>query len=177
MSSGPPARTGAPFRLASTLSCRLTDTRTHGFVFASAWNALSTGMHGAHRGTPGYTGAHRDARGTPGHTGVHRGARRHTKRARTAGSGRATKSAQALGRLPWFAPFLRRSRRLRPRFDMSFSLGLLSRLKHSCTHWPQPPRHNATAATKVTEKRRPAQASSRRARPAVTRSAPGDGHA
>jgi len=54
--------------------------------------------------------------------------------ARTAGSGRATKSAQALGRLPWFAPFLRRSRRLRPRFDMSFSLGLLSRLKHSCTH-------------------------------------------
>ena len=157
MSSGLPARTGAPFRLASTLSCRLTDTRTHGFVFASAWNALSTGMHGAH--------------------GVHRGARRHTKRARTAGSGRATKSAQALGRLPWFAPFLRRSRRLRPRFDMSFSLGLLSRLKHFCTHWPQPPRHNATAATKVTEKRRPAQASSRRARPAVTRSAPGDGHA
>ena len=60
MSSGPPARTGAPFRLASTLSCRLTDTRTHGFVFASAWNALSTGMHGAHRGT----------RGTPGRTQV-----------------------------------------------------------------------------------------------------------
>ena len=58
----------------------------------------------------------------------------HTKRARTNRSGRATKSAQALGRLPWFAPFLRRSRRLRPRFDMSFSLGLLSRLKHFCTH-------------------------------------------
>ena len=101
----------------------------------------------------------------------------HTKRARTIRSGRATYSAQALGRLPWFAPCLRRSRRLRPRFDMSFSLGLLSRLKHFCTHWPQPPRHNATAATKVTEKRRPAQASSRRARPAMTRSAPGDGHA
>ena len=58
----------------------------------------------------------------------------HTKRARTNRSGRATYSAQALGRLPWFAPCLRRSRRLRPRFDMSFSLGLLSRLKHSCTH-------------------------------------------
>ena len=58
----------------------------------------------------------------------------HTKRARTNRSGRATYSAQALGRLPWFAPFLRRSRRLRPRFDMSFSLGLLSRLKHFCTH-------------------------------------------
>ena len=58
----------------------------------------------------------------------------HTKRARTNRSGRATHSAQALGRLPWFAPFLRRSRRLRPRFDMSFSLGLLSRLKHFCTH-------------------------------------------
>ena len=58
----------------------------------------------------------------------------HTKRARTNRSGRATYSAQALGRLPWFAPCLRRSRRLRPRFDMSFSLGLLSRLKHFCTH-------------------------------------------
>ena len=58
----------------------------------------------------------------------------HTKRARTIRSGRATYSAQALGRLPWFAPCLRRSRRLRPRFDMSFSLGLLSRLKHFCTH-------------------------------------------
>ena len=57
-----------------------------------------------------------------------------TKRARTIRSGRATYSAQALGRLPWFAPCLRRSRRLRPRFDMSFSLGLLSRLKHFCTH-------------------------------------------
>ena len=75
----------------------------------------------------------------------------HTKRARTNRSGRATYSAQALGRLPWFAPFLRRSRRLRPRFDMSFSLGLLSRLKHFCTHWPKPPRHNASPATKVTE--------------------------
>ena len=58
----------------------------------------------------------------------------YTKRARTNRSGRATYSAQALGRLPWFAPCLRRSRRLRPRFDMSFSLGLLSRLKHFCTH-------------------------------------------
>ena len=77
----------------------------------------------------------------------------HTKRARTNRSGRATYSAQALGRLPWFAPFLRRSRRLRPRFDMSFSLGLLSRLKHFCTHWPKPPRHRPFAATKVTEKR------------------------
>ena len=60
--------------------------------------------------------------------------RAYTKRARTNRSGRATYSAQALGRLPWFAPCLRRSRRLRPRFDMSFSLGLLSRLKHFCTH-------------------------------------------
>ena len=77
----------------------------------------------------------------------------HTKRARTNRSGRATYSAQALGRLPWFAPFLRRSRRLRPRFDMSFSLGLLSRLKHFCTHWSKPPRHRPFAATKVTEKR------------------------
>ena len=83
-----------------------------------------------------------------------------TKRARTARSGRATKSAQALGRLPWFAPFLRRSRRLRPRFDMSFSLGMLSRLKHFCTHRPKPPRHRPFAATKVTEKRAAAQASS-----------------
>ena len=54
--------------------------------------------------------------------------------------------------MPWFAPFLRRSRRLRPRFDMSFSLGMLSRLKHFCTHWLKPPRHNAKPATKVTEK-------------------------
>ena len=84
----------------------------------------------------------------------------HTKRARTIRSGRATYSAQALGRLPWFAPCLRRSRRLRPRFDMSFSLGLLSRLKHFCTHWPKPPRHRPFAATKVTEKRAAAQASS-----------------
>lgn len=84
----------------------------------------------------------------------------HTKRARTNRSGRATHSAQALGRLPWFAPCLRRSRRLRPRFDMSFSLGLLSRLKHFCTHWPKPPRHNASPATKVTEKRAAAPASS-----------------
>ena len=84
----------------------------------------------------------------------------HTKRARTNRSGRATYSAQALGRLPWFAPCLRRSRRLRPRFDMSFSLGLLSRLKHFCTHWPKPPRHRPFAATKVTEKRAAAQASS-----------------
>lgn len=84
----------------------------------------------------------------------------HTKRARTNRSGRATYSAQALGRLPWFAPFLRRSRRLRPRFDMSFSLGLLSRLKHFCTHWPKPPRHRPFAATKVTEKRAAAPASS-----------------
>ena len=83
-----------------------------------------------------------------------------TKRARTIRSGRATYSAQALGRLPWFAPCLRRSRRLRPRFDMSFSLGLLSRLKHFCTHWPKPPRHRSFAATKVTEKRAAAQASS-----------------
>ena len=82
----------------------------------------------------------------------------HTKRARTNRSGRATYSAQALGRLPWFAPCLRRSRRLRPRFDMSFSLGLLSRLKHFCTHWPKPPRHRPFAATKVTEKRAAAQA-------------------
>ena len=84
----------------------------------------------------------------------------HTKRARTNRSGRATYSAQALGRLPWFAPFLRRSRRLRPRFDMSFSLGLLSRLKHFCTHWPKPPRHRPFAATKVTEKRTVTPASS-----------------
>ena len=84
----------------------------------------------------------------------------HTKRARTNRSGRATYSAQALGRLPWFAPCLRRSRRLRPRFDMSFSLGLLSRLKHFCTHWPKPPRHNTSPATKVTEKRAAAPASS-----------------
>ena len=35
-------------------------TRTHGCASASAWNALSTGMHGAHRGT----------RGTPGRTQV-----------------------------------------------------------------------------------------------------------
>ena len=68
------------------------------------------------------------ARPTPAHQPAH------TKRARTNRSGRATYSAQALGRLPWFAPCLRRSRRLRPRFDMSFSLGLLSRLKHFCTH-------------------------------------------
>ena len=87
----------------------------------------------------------------------------HTKRARTNRSGRATYSAQALGRLPWFAPFLRRSRRLRPRFDMSFSLGLLSRLKHFCTHWPKPPRHRPFAATKVTEKRAATPASSARA--------------
>ena len=59
MSSGLPARTGAPFRLASTLSCRLTDTRTHGCASASAWNALSTGMHGAHWGTPGRTQAYK----------------------------------------------------------------------------------------------------------------------
>ena len=87
----------------------------------------------------------------------------HTKRARTNRSGRATYSAQALGRLPWFAPCLRRSRRLRPRFDMSFSLGLLSRLKHFCTHWPKPPRHRPFAATKVTEKRAATPASSARA--------------
>ena len=89
----------------------------------------------------------------------------HTKRARTNRSGRATYSAQALGRLPWFAPCLRRSRRLRPRFDMSFSLGLLSRLKHFCTHWPKPPRHNTSPATKVTEKRAAAPASSARVTP------------
>ena len=89
----------------------------------------------------------------------------HTKRARTNRSGRATYSAQALGRLPWFAPFLRRSRRLRPRFDMSFSLGLLSRLKHFCTHWPKPPRHRPFAATKVTEKRAVTPASSACVRP------------
>ena len=87
----------------------------------------------------------------------------HTKRARTNRSGRATYSAQALGRLPWFAPCLRRSRRLRPRFDMSFSLGLLSRLKHFCTHWPKPPRHRPFAATKVTEKRAATPDSSARA--------------
>ena len=87
----------------------------------------------------------------------------HTKRARTNRSGRATYSAQALGRLPWFAPCLRRSRRLRPRFDMSFSLGLLSRLKHFCTHWPKPPRHRPFAATKVTEKRAATPTSSARA--------------
>ena len=45
----------------------------------------------------------------------------HTKRARTNRSGRATHSAQALGRLPWFAPCLRRSRRLRPLFDIVVS--------------------------------------------------------
>ena len=45
----------------------------------------------------------------------------HTKRARTNRSGRATYSAQALGRLPWFAPCLRRSRRLRPLFDIVVS--------------------------------------------------------
>ena len=45
----------------------------------------------------------------------------HTKRARTIRSGRATYSAQALGRLPWFAPCLRRSRRLRPLFDIVVS--------------------------------------------------------
>lgn len=102
-------------------------------------------------------GAHptRHARHAPRHP-----APAHTKRARTNRSGRATYSAQALGRLPWFAPCLRRSRRLRPRFDMSFSLGLLSRLKHFCTHWPKPPRHRSLAATKVTEKRAAAQASS-----------------
>ena len=88
-----------------------------------------------------------------------------TKRARTIRSGRATYSAQALGRLPWFAPCLRRSRRLRPRFDMSFSLGLLSRLKHFCTHWPKPPRHRPFAATKVTEKRAVTPASSACVRP------------
>ena len=87
----------------------------------------------------------------------------HTKRARTNRSGRATYSAQALGRLPWFAPCLRRSRRLRPRFDMSFSLGLLSRLKHFCIHWPKPPRHRPLPATKVTEKRAATPASSARA--------------
>ena len=86
----------------------------------------------------------------PHHPRIHNA---HTKRARTNRSGRATYSAQALGRLPWFAPFLRRSRRLRPRFDMSFSLGLLSRLKHFCTHWPKPPRRRPFAAMKVTEKR------------------------
>ena len=96
------------------------------------------------------------------HPRIHNG---HTKRARTNRSGRATYSAQALGRLPWFAPFLRRSRRLRPRFDMSFSLGLLSRLKHFCTHWPKPPRHRPFAATKVTEKRAAAPASSVRVTP------------
>ena len=86
----------------------------------------------------------------------------HTKRARTNRSGRATYSAQALGRLPWFAPCLRRSRRLRPRFDMSFSLSLLSRLKHFCTHCPKPPRRRSFAATKVTEKRVVDRASSTR---------------
>lgn len=45
----------------------------------------------------------------------------HTKRARTIRSGRVTYSAQALGRLPWFAPCLRRSRRLRPLFDIVVS--------------------------------------------------------
>ena len=85
-----------------------------------------------------------------------------TKRARTNRSGRATYSAQALGRLPWFAPCLRRSRRLRPRFDMSFSLSLLSRLKHFCTHCPKPPRHRSFAARKVTEKRVVHRASSTR---------------
>ena len=80
----------------------------------------------------GSAGSRSPAHARPAHAAP--GTRRYTKRARTARSGRATNSAQALGRLPWFAPFLRRSRRLRPRFDMSFSLGLLSRLKHFCTH-------------------------------------------
>ena len=104
--------------------------------------------------------APRTAAPGPHHPRIHNA---HTKRARTNRSGRATYSAQALGRLPWFAPFLRRSRRLRPRFDMSFSLGLLSRLKHFCTHWPKPPRHRPFAATKVTEKRAATPASSARA--------------
>ena len=121
------------------------------------------------RRTPPPHGAHptRHARVVPitrhaprTHSTRTRHAPAHTKRARTNRSGRATYSAQALGRLPWFAPCLRRSRRLRPRFDMSFSLGLLSRLKHFCTHWPKPPRHRSFAATKVTEKRAAAQASS-----------------
>ena len=33
----------------------LRPTRTHGCASASAWNALSTGMHGVHRGAPGRT--------------------------------------------------------------------------------------------------------------------------
>ena len=157
-SSVHPAHGARPSRTV-LLRCDVTNHAAHTPDTAHAWSRTRVPRAAA----PG-----------PHHPRIHNA---HTKRARTNRSGRATFSAQALGRLPWFAPFLRRSRRLRPRFDMSFSLGLLSRLKHFCTHWPQPPRHNATAATKVTEKRRPAQASSRRARPATTRSAPGDGHA
>ena len=114
----------------------------------------------ARTGEEGATRASRNRTWLPPVTQTKRIHDAHTKRARTNRSGRATYSAQALGRLPWFAPCLRRSRRLRPRFDMSFSLGLLSRLKHFCTHWPKPPRHRPFAATKVTEKRTVTPASS-----------------
>ena len=144
--------------------CRNTHRTTHTAQHTVFWRcrdahpATRTPPHGAHpirhaRLAQPHPARTRHAPGThPPPT--------HTKRARTNRSGRATYSAQALGRLPWFAPCLRRSRRLRPRFDMSFSLGFLSRLKHFCTHWPKPPRHRPFAATKVTEKRAVTPASS-----------------
>ena len=123
------------------LHCEATNHAAHAPHTAHAWSRTHA---------PLASRAPRAAAPGPHHPRAHSA---HTKRARTNRSGRATYSAQALGRLPWFAPFLRRSRRLRPRFDMSFSLGLLSRLKHFCTHWSKPPRHRPFAATKVTEKR------------------------
>ena len=133
-SSVHPAHGARPSRTV-LLRCDVTNHAAHTPDTAHAWSRTRVPRAAA----PG-----------PHHPRIHNA---HTKRARTNRSGRATFSAQALGRLPWFAPFLRRSRRLRPRFDMSFSLGLLSRLKHFCTHWPKPPRHRPFAATKVTEKR------------------------
>ena len=140
-SSVHPAHCARPSRTV-LLRCEATNHALHAPDTAHAWSR---------------TRAPRAAAPGPHHPRIQNA---YTKRARTNRSGRATYSAQALGRLPWFAPFLRRSRRLRPRFDMSFSLGLLSRLKHFCTHRPKPPRHRPFAATKVTEKRVAHRASS-----------------
>ena len=71
--------------------------------------------------TPRATRASRNRTWLPPATQTKRIHDAHTKRARTNRSGRATYSAQALGRLPWFAPCLRRSRRLRPLFDIVVS--------------------------------------------------------
>ena len=148
-----PAHTTYPHAHSAITIC--SEWRPHTPFFWAAGTQAHPGLHVHPAHTPHVTRASRN------HTWLPLMAQ--TKRARTNRSGRATYSAQALGRLPWFAPCLRRSRRLRPRFDMSFSLGLLSRLKHFCTHWPKPPRHRPFAATKVTEKRAATPASSARA--------------